>query len=142
MFFPFFIVLSQALFGFLLLQHLNLVLNTGHVFIRVLGGAGRGKGKILNGHIFVNTHQNCTKCSVVVYGVDIELISKFQLICIIYTMISQNSMLTKLSWTNFVSENYMRYSYTIFSNCSLYSIGRNKYFGFLFKLLDTFLLHA
>ena len=34
------------------------------------GGAGRGNGKILNGHIFVNTHQNCTKCSVVVYCVD------------------------------------------------------------------------
>ena len=47
-----------------------------------------------------------------------------------------------LSRKGFVRENYMRYSYTIFSNCSLYSIGRNKYFGFLFKLLDTFLLHA
>ena len=59
------------------------------------GGAGRGNGKILNGHSFVNTHQSCTKFSVVVCCVDIELISKFQLICIIYTMISQNSMLTK-----------------------------------------------
>ena len=36
------------------------------------GGAGRGNGKILNGHTFVNTHQNCTKFSVVVYCVDIE----------------------------------------------------------------------
>ena len=47
-------------------------------------GAGRGNGNILNGHTSVNTHQNCTKCSVVVYYVDIEWISKFQLICIIY----------------------------------------------------------
>ena len=35
------------------------------------GGASRGNGKILNGHTFVNTHQNCTKFSVVVYCVDI-----------------------------------------------------------------------
>ena len=34
----------------------------------------------------------------------------------------------------------MRYSVQIFSNCSLYSIGRNEYFGFLLKLLDTFQL--
>ena len=53
----------------------------------------------MNGHIFVNTHQNCTKFSVVVYCVDIELISKFQLICIIYTIITQNSMLTKHAFT-------------------------------------------
>ena len=39
------------------------------------GGTGRGNGKILNGHIFVNTHQNCTKFSVVVYCVDIEFIT-------------------------------------------------------------------
>ena len=32
--------------------------------------------------------------------------------------------------------------YTIFSNCSLYSIGCNKYFVFFLKLLDTFLLHV
>ena len=66
------------------------------------GGAGRGNGKILYGHTFVNTHQNCTKFPVVVYCVDIE--SKFQLICIIYTMISTNSMLTKHAFTakNFV----------------------------------------
>ena len=63
------------------------------------GGRGRRNGKILNGHIFVNTHQNCTKCSVVVYCVDMELISKCQLVCIIYTMISQNSMLTKHAFT-------------------------------------------
>ena len=35
------------------------------------GGAGREKAYILNGHIFVNTYQNCTKFSVVVYCVDI-----------------------------------------------------------------------
>ena len=34
-------------------------------------GAGRENGKIWNGHIFVHTHQNCTKLSVVVYCVDI-----------------------------------------------------------------------
>ena len=28
----------------------------------------------------------------------------------------------------------------MFSNCSLYSIWRNKYFGFLLKLLDTFFI--
>ena len=38
-----------------------------------LGGGGRrGNGKILNGHTIVNTHQNCTIFSVVVYCVDIE----------------------------------------------------------------------
>ena len=63
------------------------------------GGAVWGKAYILNGHIFVNTHQNCTKFSVVVYCVDIELISKLQLICIIYTIITQNSMLTKHAFT-------------------------------------------
>ena len=63
------------------------------------GCAGRKKSKILNGNIFVNTHQNCIKFSVVVYCVDIELISKFQLICIIYTIITQNSMLTKHAFT-------------------------------------------
>ena len=26
-----------------------------------VGGGGRGNGKIWNDHIFVNTHQNCTK---------------------------------------------------------------------------------
>ena len=57
------------------------------------GGGGGGKAKILNGHIFVST-----KFSVVVYCVDIELISKFQLICVIYTMITQNSTLTKASF--------------------------------------------
>ena len=56
------------------------------------GGAGRGKAYILNGHIFVNNYQNCT-------NVDIKLISKFQLICIIYTMITQNFMLTKHAFT-------------------------------------------
>ena len=53
----------------------------------------------MNGHIFVRTHQNCTTFSIVVYCVDIELISKFQLICIIYTIITQNSMLTKHAFT-------------------------------------------
>ena len=39
------------------------------------GGTGRGNGTILIGHICVNTHQNCTKLTVVVYCVDMELIS-------------------------------------------------------------------
>ena len=39
--------------------------------ISAWGGAGREKAKILNGHIFFNTYQNCTKFSVVVYCVDI-----------------------------------------------------------------------
>ena len=32
----------------------------------------------------------------------------------------------------------MRYSVEIVSNYSLYSTGRNEYFGFILKLLDTF----
>ena len=69
------------------------------MLLHLRGGAGRGKAYILNGHIFVNTHQNCTEFSVVVYCVHIELISKFHLICIIYTMITQNSTLTKHAFT-------------------------------------------
>ena len=41
-----------------------------------------------------------------------------------------------------INFNILRYSVQIFSNCYLYSIGCNEYFGFLLKLLDTFLLHA
>ena len=41
-----------------------------------VGVTGWGNGKILNGHIFVNTHQNCIKFSAVVYCVDIELITR------------------------------------------------------------------
>ena len=48
-----------------------LILELEILLINLRGGAGREKSYILNGHIFVNTYQNCTKFSVVVYCVDI-----------------------------------------------------------------------
>ena len=59
-------------------------------------GAGRGKGKIWNGHIFVNTqsefYQIVSSCVLCGYRINFK-------ICIIYTMISQNSMLTNSAFT-------------------------------------------
>ena len=65
-------------------------------------------------------------------------INTFQLICIIYTRISQNSMVTNYAFTENLRLRKLLDIVMKFSEIVHYSIGHSKYFGFLFKLLDNF----
>ena len=74
-------------------------------------------------------YQICSSCVLCGYRMNFKISALHNL-----TMISQNSMLTNYAFTENLRLRKLHEIVLKFS-----AIGRNKYFGFLFKLLDNFL---